>query len=57
MPSLPGRALRWVADEPQPGLIEFSFLDANGLDWRIIDKTVCFHGATFSASSHIQSTP
>jgi len=30
--------LRWVADEPQPGFVEFSIVDCDGRDWRFVDK-------------------
>ena len=33
-------ALRWVSDEPQPGLLEFSVTDANGHDHRILEKDI-----------------
>jgi hypothetical protein len=33
-------ALRWVSDEPQPGLLEFSVRDAYGHDHRIFEKDV-----------------
>jgi hypothetical protein len=31
-------ALRWVSDEPQPGLVEVAIIDAFGIEHRIIDK-------------------
>jgi hypothetical protein len=33
-------ALRWVSDEPQPGLLEISVLDAHGHDHRILEKDI-----------------
>ncbi len=30
--------LRWVDDDPQPGIVEFSLLDNSGRDWRFVDK-------------------
>lgn len=36
------RVLRWVANDPQPGVIEVSLIDAYGRDWRFVDKTAIF---------------
>lgn len=33
---------RWVADEPQPGLVEVSLVDAYGKRWIFVDKTASF---------------
>jgi len=33
-------ALRWVSDEPQPGILEISVLDAFGQDHRILEKDI-----------------
>jgi hypothetical protein len=30
---------RYVGDEPQPGIVEFEFLDAYGRRWVFVDKT------------------
>ena len=38
MVSIKAVALRWVSDEPQPGLVEVSIIDAFGVDHRIVDK-------------------
>ena len=32
--------IRWVSDEPQPGLIELSVVDAFGRDHRILEKDI-----------------
>lgn len=36
------RAVRWVADEPQPGLVECRLVDADGVEHVLIDKTAIF---------------
>ena len=33
-------AVRWVSDEPQPGMIEISVLDAYGREHRIFEKDI-----------------
>jgi len=43
--------LRWVADEPQPGLIEFNLVDSDGKDWRFIDKQAMASAVLLSAES------
>ncbi|MDG4826845.1 hypothetical protein O7635_33780 [Asanoa sp. WMMD1127] len=35
-------AIRWVDDEPQPGWVEVSILDADGRDLRFFDKPPIF---------------
>ena len=35
-------ALRWVGDEPLPGVVEVGFTDADGREWRFIDKSAIF---------------
>jgi hypothetical protein len=40
MPSFKALALRWVSDEPQPGVIELSVRDAAGREHRILEKDV-----------------
>ena len=42
---------RWVADEPQPGLVEVSMVDAHGKRWTFIDKTAIFTAETITARS------
>ena len=39
---LKAQARRWVADEPQPGLVEVRALDACGREWTFIDKQAIF---------------
>jgi len=36
------QVVRWVADEPQPGLVEAHLTDADGHVWRFIDKEPIF---------------
>lgn len=36
------QVVRWVADEPQPGLVEAHLTDADGRVWRFIDKEPTF---------------
>ena len=45
------RIVRWVADEPWPGIVEFGFPDAAGRNWSFIDKyPVVTAAACFSTS-------
>ncbi|MFF4392542.1 MULTISPECIES: hypothetical protein [unclassified Streptomyces] len=37
-------AVRWVDDEPQPGLVEVRFTDAHHQQWAFIDKWPVFSG-------------
>ncbi|MFE5487902.1 hypothetical protein [Streptomyces sp. NPDC056527] len=37
-------AVRWVDDEPQPGLVEVRFADAHHQQWTFIDKWPVFSG-------------
>lgn len=39
---LPARAVRWVDDEPFPGIVEVVLTDAEGTDHVLIDKCVIF---------------
>jgi hypothetical protein len=36
------RALRWVSDDPFPGLVEVELTDADGKSWRFVDKSPMF---------------
>lgn len=38
-------AVRWVSDEPQPGLVEVILTDADGNAWSLIDKSAVFDDA------------
>ncbi|MFI5967699.1 hypothetical protein ACIA8J_36740 [Streptomyces asoensis] len=42
MPELRCEAVRWVNDEPFPGLVEVQFVDAAGRRWSLIDKSPLF---------------
>lgn len=41
-PRLRCSAVRWVADEPQPGTVEVTFTDADARLWSVIDKYPIF---------------
>ena len=45
MPEVYVRAVRWVADEPQPGLVECRLVDAEGVEHVLVDKTAIFDDA------------
>jgi hypothetical protein len=36
------QVVRWVADEPQPGLVEAQLTDSDGRLWRFIDREPIF---------------
>ncbi|WP_327316671.1 hypothetical protein [Streptomyces sp. NBC_01235] len=42
MPELRCEAVRWVNDEPFPGIVEVQFVDAAGQRWCLIDKSAIF---------------
>lgn len=42
MPELRCEAVRWVDDEPFPGIVEVQFVDAAGQRWSLIDKRTIF---------------
>jgi hypothetical protein len=44
MPTVRCTIVRWVSEEPQPGLVEANLTDADGRLWRFIDKTAIFSG-------------
>ncbi|MFE2852042.1 hypothetical protein ACFXJO_13040 [Streptomyces lavendulae] len=44
-------ALRWVDDEPQPGLVEVRFTDAHHQQWAFIDKWPVFSGDDLAPDS------
>lgn len=39
---LRAQAVRWVCDEPFPGLVEVQFTDAAGRCWSLVDKAPVF---------------
>jgi hypothetical protein len=41
-PGIRATALRWISDEPQPGLIEVEFFDADGRRWLVHDQPPVF---------------
>jgi hypothetical protein len=45
MPELVVRAVRWVADDPQPGLVECRLVDVDGVQHMLIDKSSIFDAA------------
>jgi hypothetical protein len=42
---LRGRATRWLADDPQPGLVEIEFDDADGRTHRFVEKSAVIDAA------------
>jgi hypothetical protein len=42
VPAVRCRIVRWISDEPQPGLVEASITDVDGRVWRFIDKSAIF---------------
>jgi hypothetical protein len=34
--------VRWVSDDPQPGVVEARFTDAAGTSWALLDKSAIF---------------
>jgi hypothetical protein len=42
MPTVRCKIVRWIAEEPQPGVVEAHITDAHGRLWRFIDKTAIF---------------
>lgn len=45
MPQVRVVAVRWVSDEPQPGLVECRLVDAGGTEHVLIDKCAIFDAA------------
>ncbi|MCD9145978.1 hypothetical protein [Streptomyces albireticuli] len=43
--------VRWVDDEPQPGLVEARFTDAHQREWAFIDKCPVFTGDNLTSDS------
>jgi len=39
------RSVRWVSDEPQPGIVECRLLDADGIEHVLVDKSAIFDDA------------
>jgi hypothetical protein len=43
--------IRWVADDPQPGIVEARLVDAAGNEWSFVDKPALFTAETLDANS------
>jgi len=43
--------LRWVSDEPQPGIVEARFTDAAGKSWVLFDKSAIFTAEAINGGS------
>jgi hypothetical protein len=50
VPEVRCNVVRWVADEPQPGLVEAELTDVDGRTW-FIDKTAIFRRGVLTPSS------
>ena len=42
MPEVYIRAVRWVSDDPQPGIVECRLVDAEGIEHVLVDKAAIF---------------
>ena len=45
------RIVRWVADDPWPGLVEAELIDAAGKCWSFVDKSPVFTAELLSTNS------
>ena len=53
MPQVRCQIVRWVADDPQPGLVEAQIIDVDGHVWGFVDKTAIFSAEVlFPTSSY-----
>ena len=43
--------VRWVSDEPQPGLVECQLTDRHGHIWRFVEKTAVLSARPLGAES------
>jgi hypothetical protein len=43
--------LRWVSDEPEPGVVEARFIDARGKTWVLLDKSAIFTTEAINSNS------
>jgi hypothetical protein len=43
-PFVTASAVRWVGDDPFPGVVEVELADADGRTWTFIDKAAVFDG-------------
>ena len=48
---MPVTIVRWVDDDPQPGIIEFSLIDRFDRDWRFLEKVAIPTSDTLDAES------
>ena len=51
MAAIACRLVRWVADDPQPGIVEAELTDVDGRRWAFIDKVAVFTSATVSSAT------
>ncbi len=51
MPRVKARVLPWASDEPQPGLVEVSLVDAHGTHLRFVDKSAVVTDLLINAQS------
>jgi hypothetical protein len=42
MPEVRVHAVRWVSDDPQPGIVECRLVDADGVTHVLVDKSAIF---------------
>ena len=42
MPDVAILAVRWISDDPQPGIVECRLVDADGVEHVLIDKSAIF---------------
>jgi hypothetical protein len=45
VPNVACEIVRWVSDDPQPGIVEAHLVDADGTRWSFIDKWPIFTSA------------
>ena len=43
--------VRYISDEPQPGIVEFQLEDAHGRRWSFVDKTAIVSAAQLDANT------
>jgi hypothetical protein len=53
MDSVKCELVRWVSDDPQPGLVEVRLLDADGSEWMFVDKVPIFTAAPVSSATQL----
>jgi hypothetical protein len=41
--------LRWVSDDPQPGIVELAMTDRHGHEWRFIEKSAIPYSEQYGA--------